>query len=63
MLAANRIAAKESRIPEEKKADSSKENTASTEMVAACLNGIPILKMPHDLAEALGFVVTQKNER
>lgn len=49
-------------MSEEKKNDGGKEKTENKEMVAACFNGIPILKMPLDLAEAFGFTVTEKKE-
>lgn len=40
--------------------DTMKESAA--DMVAGCVNGIPVLKMPRDLAEALGFAVMPVKE-
>ena len=36
--------------------DTMKESAA--DMVAGCVNGIPVIKMPRALADALGFSVT-----
>lgn len=38
--------------------------TPAVDMVAGCVNGVPVLKMPLDLAKALGFAVTpvKRNE-
>lgn len=30
------------------------------EMVAGCVNGIPVIKMPKDLAELLGFKIEKR---
>lgn len=35
---------------------------ADADMVAGCVNGVPVLKMPRALAEALGFAVTPVKE-
>lgn len=35
---------------------------SDADMVAGCVNGVPVLKMPRDLAEALGFAVTPVKE-
>ena len=35
-----------------------KGSAADVDMVSGCVNGIPVLKMPRALAEALGFAVS-----
>ena len=32
--------------------------TPAVDMVAGCVNGVHVLKMPRDLADALGFAIT-----
>lgn len=39
-----------------------KGSTADADMVAGCVNGIHVLKMPRDLADALGFAVMPVKE-